>query len=187
MSNTPPPRPGNILTVLIEKVDWSGARARLPDGSLGIIRHKELATGYHTQDASELASPGSLAQALVLRHNQAAGLWELSQRQARAWEQAGKQLQESATVKGQVVSILEDRAYVEIIPGIDALLPADQVPLKPNQSLQDALWIDDQVVGIVTHLDPMRTQMTLSLNKYLKHIESTRSQTRDRLSALKQS
>ncbi len=177
---------GHIISVQIEKVSPHGILVRLPDQSTGFIRRRELDGSESLQQPEEVTKIGEQLRALVLHTDPQSGLWELSVRRAHAWEQAAKQFRKGSVVRGQVFSVTDDRAYIQILPDVKAMLSISEVPLTEEQTLQDALWIDDRVVGIVTAFHPERTVMTISVSEYLAHTEHVKTKIRDRAQARKQ-
>jgi signal transduction histidine kinase/CheY-like chemotaxis protein len=89
-------------------------------------------------------------------------------------------------VKGRVVDVHDNRAYVRIAPELDVMLPADQVPIRDGQSLTETLWIGDQVVGIITHVPPNKKQPWISLSQYLDRVNQIKMQARSRAEARRQ-
>ncbi|MFC2036915.1 S1 RNA-binding domain-containing protein [Chloroflexota bacterium] len=180
-----PFRVGSKVTVRVARIDPAGVMVRLPDDSQGVIRRKELTWDQLLQDRSQIVRVGEEIEVLVLSFNQPSELWDLSLRQAQGdpWTRLKGRLKKGDRVRGWVVSVFEDRAYVQVIPGVDALVPGDEVPLEAQQSIKDVLWIGDKVVGVVRAFDPEKERLVLSLSDYLDQIREIKSEVRDQAEA----
>lgn len=174
---------GQILPVHIEQVDAVKLMVRLSDGSAGVIPSREWLPDNPAQPSAELFKVGTPLRAMLLRHYHDSNTWELSLRRAHAWDQAARRFEIGARVRGRVVNVASERAYVQLLPDVDALLPVSEVPLQAAQSFQDAVWIDDDIIGIITHFNPDHSQLMLSVKDYLAQVSRLRSEVRARVLA----
>jgi ribosomal protein S1 len=81
---------------------------------------------------------------------------ELSVRQAKPdpWDTLARHYQVRDTVSGTVKWLSAKSAFVEVIPGVDGLIPLRELAPWPVDQPDQLLWIGDEVEAIITQLDP---------------------------------
>lgn len=79
------------------------------------------------------------------------------------------------------MSIRHFGMFVQIEPGIDAIVWPRDVPLLPNQLLTDVLNLGDQVQGIVTKFDLQKKDLQISLTDWLRNLSALTTEKRSPL------
>lgn len=150
----------------------------IPSGLLGfvkdtraIIRRREIAW--------EKPLPlheyfGQERDAIVIGFNPTYQSLELSLRLAEhdPWKDAAERFPLDVVVEGRVTGILEDAVFVEIEPGIEGLLRADELLSEPIERIGDLLWMGDRVRAIITRIDQRKRLLSLSVKKLLAQRDS---------------
>jgi signal transduction histidine kinase/predicted RNA-binding protein with RPS1 domain/ActR/RegA family two-component response regulator len=158
----------------VEQVFPFGAFVRLPDGTQGYVRKREL-TLAGNQDPREVVSPGQEIKAVVVALPQAEQSLELSVRQAEPdpWETFG-QSQVRDTVTATVKKLYNRGALVQVTPGVDGFIPLAELAPWPVEKPDDLLWVGDRVEAMITHLDRQARRMWLSIRQQVKHTARVR-------------
>ncbi len=158
----------------VEHVFPFGAFVRLPDGTQGYVRKREL-TLSGNQDPRQVVSPGQEIKAVVIALPQAEQSLELSVRQAQPdpWE-TFRPSQVRDTVTATVKKLYRRGALVQIVPGIDGFIPLAELAPWTVEKPDDLLWVGDQVEAMITHLDRQARQMRLSIRQQIKHAARVR-------------
>ncbi len=126
----------------------------LESGRTGYIRQRELSWDRRVSVIPTMPGVGDELEAVVLRED-SKGTAQLSLRALNdPWEavEAERSYYKGQIVEGEVVNVRHFGAFVQLEPGIDALVRPQDVPLSRDQTIADALWIGDKVKGIVTNL-----------------------------------
>jgi signal transduction histidine kinase/DNA-binding NarL/FixJ family response regulator/predicted RNA-binding protein with RPS1 domain len=102
---------------------------------------------------------------------------ELSLRRAMAdpWDKWVPTLRVGQVVRGTVASVRDAEAFIEIKPGLRALLRLDDIAPWRIDKAGDILWVDDHVEVVITRLDHSHRRLQVSLRQRLEQIASTRS------------
>ncbi|MBI4768895.1 MAG: S1 RNA-binding domain-containing protein, partial [Chloroflexi bacterium] len=180
LSSSPatPAEPGQRLVGIVTRVRPYALAVRLPqlNDRSGIVRQRELSweqpsldpvATYHEDD--ELP--------LVVLHDPGDGLLELSLRRAVAdpWEKWGRALRVGQTVRGTVVTLREFGAFIELKPGLQALLPSKEIAPWRVDRPEDVLWMEDVVEAVITRLETQRRRVQVSLRARMDQIVSGRA------------
>ena len=144
---------GATVECLVTRSVSSGLVVTLDDGRTGIIRNREL-----RWDRSAGATPlafgiGDRLQAFVLSVDQKSGLVELSRKRILSdpWERVRSGVyQKAQVVRGEVVNLTHDGAYLELEPGVDGFVPLAQIPGGATKRIEELLWFSDLVEAVIT-------------------------------------
>ena len=160
----------------------SGLLGHVMGGPKAIVRTREISW---SQPLPLREYVGQTRDAIVIGYNPVYRELEVSLRLAQRdpWCDVGKNYPPGAVVQGRVVGLIENAAFVELEPGVVALLPGSELPVEPASRIEDWLWIEDHVCALVADVDPSRRRMRLSLRALLARREA---QFRRRIWALNQ-
>lgn len=163
-------RIGQVLTARVEQVLPFGAFVRLRDGAPAYIRRREL-TRSGNVDPREVLSVGQEVQAAVVALPEPGRNLELSVRRMEPdpWETFARQCQLRDTVRGTVKGLTAAGVFVELAPGVDGLIPPEELAPWPVQEPDKLLWTGDEVEAMVTHLDREKKQLRLSIRRQMAH------------------
>lgn len=171
----------DIVRVKVKDITPAGIYVEiLGDDRTGFIRRKEL-----SWDNSVEATPPRITSNQILKtkvlHKDRKGQVYLSLRQLTdPWKQVKNKYYEGQLVQGEVVHIRYFGAFVQIEPGIDAILRPKEVPLLPSQLIEEVLSVGDRVQGLVTRFDIKRQKMAISITDWLQELSRLNSKERRR-------
>ncbi|MFN2220141.1 MAG: ATP-binding protein [Anaerolineae bacterium] len=139
-----------------------GLLGRLPDGTLGIIRKREVAWDGQPPVEEYI---GMTREALVLGYSSARDQLELSLRLVEhdPWQEVPHKYEAGQEVSGRVVGLIEGGAFVELEPGVEGFLPLSELPVGADAQIGRWLWIDDWVRVRVLSVKPERRRLRFSL------------------------
>jgi small subunit ribosomal protein S1 len=141
------------ISVHISHYTPAGLRGKVKDGTRAIIRNREIAWDVPPPCKYYV---GKTLETVVLDYDTVNEQLELSLRliEHDPWEDVATKYARGREVEGRVVGLISGAAFIELEPGVDALLPASEVPLNTDQHIEDWLWIHDQVKMQVIKVDP---------------------------------
>jgi len=127
-----------------------------------------------------MPQPGDILDVAFLGHKSHANYDSYSLRRTTdPWTEARGQYQIGQAVRGEVVSLRRSAAFVQIEPGITAIVYPGRMPIRPEQSPEDVLSLGDQVMGIVIDYNADEQRCELSLNDYLLKLPVRRDERLD--------
>lgn len=139
----------------VVRIVSSGLIVALEDGRTGIIRSREL-TWDRSLDAPPLTfHKDDTLQAVILSEDKKSGHLELSHKRVIAypWKKVTNgAYREGQLVRGEVVNLVHNGAYVQLEPGIDGFVPNDQIPGGAGRQTEELLWLRDRIEAIVTRV-----------------------------------
>nr|QID55145.1 30S ribosomal protein S1 [Blattabacterium sp. (Eublaberus distanti)] len=90
----------------------------------------------------------------------------LKQLQPHPWNSLDKNLKEGSKVKGKVSVLADYGAFVEIIPGVEALLHISEMSWSTDlSSTQDFVQIGDELETVILTIDRQERKMSLSVKQ----------------------
>ncbi|WP_185859605.1 30S ribosomal protein S1 [Blattabacterium cuenoti] len=90
----------------------------------------------------------------------------LKQLQPHPWNSLDKDLKVGSKVKGKVTVLADYGAFVEIIPGVEALLHISEMSWSTDlSSTQDFLQIGDELEAVILTIDRQERKMSLSVKQ----------------------
>ncbi len=172
--------PSTRVRVAVAQIRDTGVWVKiLKSNRAGFIRRKELSWDRRIGVMPTMPQVGSEFDAIVLEDDPQRGLVFLSLRQAAdPWDDVGVRYRYriGQSVEGEVVNVQHDRAFVQLEPGIDAVVWRDDLPILRDLGVEDLLWIGDRVRGLVTKMSPTLRQIDLSLWGELRRLASVQEQ-----------
>lgn len=164
---------GQPVVGRIEKLLSYGAFVRLEDGTQAYIRRREL-TWSGNIDPRGLYQEGQPITAKVLKLAEPDQCLELSHRSTLPdpWDTFTAKTQPGDVVEGTVKSLLSYGVYVEILPGVDGLIPLQELGLEAGQQPEEVVWVGDNVEVVVLSIDRHTRKVRLSLRARLRQLEA---------------
>lgn len=163
------------MTVTVERVFSFGVFVRLPDGTEGYIRQRELAWDRNV-DPRQLLAVGDTFEAAVLPpsgQSRRGQRLELSRRAAlpSPWQEFYRHYRRGDVVRGQVIDVASFGVFVEILPGVDGLVPLSDLSALGAQKPDDLLWVGDEVETIITRLGRRDKKVRLSIRQRIRQLD----------------
>jgi small subunit ribosomal protein S1 len=81
------------------------------------------------------------------------------------WEAAGTRLKHGETVTGKVLRVADFGAFVEVLPGIEGLLPVSEMSWKRSAKPAELVNVGDSLRLVVLQLDIAKKRLSLSLKQ----------------------
>ena len=162
------PANSQALEVTVERVLPFGIFVRLPDGSPGYIRRRELDLDADVEPA-EILQVGEKIWAEVIKTEAADSRIELSRRATLKdpWPEFAKHHHEGDVVRGTVRALHPTGAFVRLQAGIRGLVPIAEIASWWVDKPEDVLWIGDTVEAQITNLDASNQRLTLSIRSLM--------------------
>jgi len=163
-------RIGQVVTVQVERVLPFGVFVRLPDGVQAYVRRREL-TQAGDLDPRQVVSEGDEIQGVVIALADSGRNMELSVRRAESdpWEAFARSHRVRDTVTGMVKSLTAKVVFVQVLPGVDGLIPLEELAPWPVERPDELLWVGDQVEAMITRLDRRNKRLRLSIRQQMMH------------------
>jgi signal transduction histidine kinase/predicted RNA-binding protein with RPS1 domain/CheY-like chemotaxis protein len=145
-----------------------GLLGTLLDGARAFIPNREIAWEHPKGLKGHLV--GKTRDAVVVGFDPDRAQLELSLRYAvrNPWETAALEYVVGQEVEGIISGLSQRAAFVTLTSGIEAMLPLSELPIAPDQRIEDWLWPDDEVKASVLRVEPERHRLRLSLVRLLQ-------------------
>jgi small subunit ribosomal protein S1 len=121
----------------------------------------ELAVGESIQGWVREVDPGSRRIALTLR--------QLPDRDP--WQRIEMRYQEGQTVQGTIEKVADFGVFVEMEPGLSALIPMSELGIGRDQDPSGVFRPGETVTAKVLSVDPSRQRMSLSVKAHARDQE----------------
>ena len=163
---------GDMVSGTIEGIFPFGIFVRLTDGTKAYIRKRELSFSGDREPDS-LVHVGDPIGAMVIAPEAPGRQLELSLKATMPdpWLDFARRYRLGSEVEGVVKSVVNNGAYVEVIPGVSGFVPRDQIAPQEVTSPNRILWPDDRVKAIIMRLDFAQHGMLLSMRQYISTME----------------
>jgi signal transduction histidine kinase/predicted RNA-binding protein with RPS1 domain/ActR/RegA family two-component response regulator len=143
-----------------------GIWVRLQDGRSGFIHRREISWDERVDSDLVVPKLDETIEAVILREDIERQILYLSIRELTdPWKQAlaEEKYQVGDTVHGEVVNVRHFAAFVQLEPGIDAVIWPQSIPILGNQAVDEVLWAGDRVVGKITKANPRDRKLEVSI------------------------
>ena len=164
------------LEVTVERVRSFGVFVRLPDGTRGYIRRRELDLDADI-DPSEVVHDGQRIQAVVIKAEETDSHLELSRRATLKdpWLEFRQQHQEGDVVRGTVRALHPNGAFVRIQAGINGFVPLAEIASWSVEKPDDVLWVGDTVEAVIKDIDTHQKRLSLSIKALMVPRDAVRN------------
>lgn len=173
---TPPSRAGMKVSVQVYEERDSGVFVRLlGTNQVGFIRRREFAWDRRVGAVPVAPRVGEHLEAIITEDNPDSAIIYLSLRHLTdPWQAAMARQRYSIgqSVAGEVVNVLPYGAYVQLEPGIDALARAEDIPHLRAESIEEVLWVGDEVRGVVKKIDLENSVVDISITDEVLRLRS---------------
>ncbi|MCK6546786.1 S1 RNA-binding domain-containing protein [Myxococcota bacterium] len=166
--------PGQTVKGVVTSLKDYGAFVDL-GGVEGLVHVSEISHG-HISRASDALKMGQEVEALVLKIENAKETKEGREPQkkislsmkalsADPWDTAKATIKEGAKVKGKVLRIQQFGAFVEVLPGVDALIHVSNMSDRRISNPAEVVKVGDEVEATIVAVDWDKKRIGLSLVK----------------------
>ncbi len=157
------------VTCRVERIHPFGVFVRLPDGTEGYIRRREMSLAGNV-DPRQLVRAGESLQAVVLDLGGPGRSMELSRKRALPdpWEDFVQHHRPGEVVSATVKDLVANGVYVEIVPGLDGFIPLQELAPWEVEKPDDLLWIGDTVEAEIVALYPRTKKVRLSMRRHME-------------------
>ena len=156
---------GSIVRGTVARLANFGAFVNL-GGVDGLVHISELSWSRIKQ-ASDVVQPGQQVDVLVLKVDPDANRISLSLRQAAPdpWLMACDKYKVGDVVKGRITRLANKYAFIEIMPGVEGLIPVSEMDRSHVNRPANLLKVDQEVEAEIIDLDREKRRMTLSIKR----------------------
>lgn len=114
---------------------------------------------------SDVLKVGQIVTTKVLKVDQDKGHISLSlkQMQPDPWQEIEDKFEEGQVITGTVRKIQSFGAFVQIYPGVDALLPTVEMSEQPNVKPEEVVQVGQEVKALIKKFSPKEHKISLSL------------------------
>ena len=162
---------GQRVTGTVEQVLPFGVFVVLEGSTRAYIRPRELSLDRDVVPR-EIVTEGQEIEAIVYELAGPDRLMELSHRATLPdpWVEFVRRFRKGDLVEGTVKDVRPYGAFVEILPGVNGLVPlAELVPWKVEKP-DDIVWIGDDVEAVITRINSRKKQVWLSTRKRMEQL-----------------
>jgi len=166
-----------IVEGVVRRITDFGAFIDL-GGVDGLLHVREMAWG-RVEHPSNVVKKGQKLQVLVLDVNEETQRIALGLKQLLPdpWKKAAKNYRVGQTVSGKVVRLAPTVAFVEIEPGIDAILPVSEISEERIREPGDVLTVGQEVEGRLKSIQTNQRRITMSLRAAVQERERREERT----------
>jgi predicted RNA-binding protein with RPS1 domain len=166
-----------IVEGIVRRITDFGAFIDL-GGVDGLLHVREMAWG-RVEHPSNVVKKGQKLQVLVLDVNEETQRIALGLKQLLPdpWKKAAKNYRVGQTVTGKVVRLAPTVAFVEIEPGIDAILPVSEISETHLREPGDVLTVGQEVEGRLKSIQTGQRRITMSLRAAVQERERREERT----------
>ncbi len=140
-----------------------GAFVKLPEGIEGLIHLADMSWTRKVNHPKDFMKIGEEIECVVMEINPANEKISLSLKHVT--EDPFKKYKAGSTVTGIVKRIVEFGAFVELEPGIEALVRISEIAQKKIESASEALKVGQSVEAKVIKSDPAERKIDISIKK----------------------
>lgn len=154
---------GQVVTGEVVRIADFGAFIDL-GGLDGLLPISEI-SWERVSHPSDLLKVGQNVTTKVLKVDQEKGHISLSlkQMQPDPWKEIEDKFQDGQVVNGTVRKIQSFGAFVQIYPGVDALLPTVEMSETPNVKPEEIVQVGQSIKAIIKKFSPKEHKISLSL------------------------
>lgn len=161
----------SILQVRVTTVKFSQVEVVTEDGRHGVIPEREWSWDQSIRTAPRSFVVGQTLTAVWLpEKNRGEQLYFSLRELENPWDKCKDRYWKGDYVTGEIVNIRSFGVFVQIEPGITAIIWNRDLPIFSNEIPADLLTIGDKLRGVITLLDAVNQKMELSVNKFLEEI-----------------
>ena len=160
---------GDVVDGVVKNVTDFGVFVDL-GGSDGLLHISEISWG-RVENPKKVFKPGQELQVLIKEINENKIALSLKFEGSNPWVDVDKKYAIGSVVTGKVARMTDFGAFIELEPGIDALLHVSQIAREHINKPSDVLKVGDEVTAKVVDLKPEDKKISLSIKATLAPIE----------------
>lgn len=158
---------GEVVTGMITRIEKFGAFVEVAPGLEGLVHVSELSWS-RISDPNEVVKVGDSLQVKILKIEDLDGQLKISlsykQASEAPWSSANQQLKVGDVVTGRVTQCLKFGAFVQVLPGIEGLVPLSEMSYTKRVLRSDELIKPgEQVRVLIKEINMDDRKMLLSL------------------------
>ncbi len=157
--------PGMEVEGVVKNITDFGAFIDL-GGVDGLLHISEMSWG-RIDDPRNLLTVGEKIKVIIKDINDTKVALSLKFEKDNPWKDAAQKYSIGSIVTGKVARMTDFGAFVELAPGIDALLHVSQISLEHIEKPEDVLNIGDEVTAMVVDFKEASRKISLSIKQIL--------------------
>ena len=165
-------QPGDIVEGTVKNITNFGAFIDL-GGADGLLHVSEMGWG-RVESPQKLFKVGQKLKVLIKNINGKKIALSLKFPDENPWKDADQKYAVGKIVTGKVARMTDFGAFVELEPGIDALLHISQISKEHIEKPSDKLKIGDEVTAKIVDFDPEHNKISLSIKAMLADEEKAK-------------
>jgi small subunit ribosomal protein S1 len=132
----------------------------------GLLHVKDLAHG-RVEKVEDVLHVGQELELCILKLDREAKRVGLGLKQTLQdpWDDAEVKWQPGATVSGRVVKLMDFGAFVELVPGVEGLVPIGEISFRRIGHPREVVQVGDMLKVAVMSVDPEKKRISLSLKQ----------------------
>lgn len=138
----------------------------LTNNKIGLVPRREISWERRVSVPARLPKVGDVVKAIILEETD--NRITLSMRQVHdPWPAAISERRYSygQVVTGEVVNVRQFGAYVQLEPGIDAIVYPSEASFLVGQKIEDVLWVGDKIEAQIINVDNKNRSIEISLTQ----------------------
>jgi small subunit ribosomal protein S1 len=161
---------GDVIKTIITRIEKYGAFAEVAPGIEGLIHISEISWS-RVESPSEVVNVGDVVSAKILKKEELeTGHLKISlslkQATQEPWAELKGKLTEGEVVTGKVTRFMKFGAFVEILPGIEGLIPLNEMSFEKHIVKSDELLdLGESVQVLIKQIDLNGKRISLSLKE----------------------
>lgn len=155
---------GDVIKGTVSNITEFGAFVELEPGIEGLVHVGDI-TWARIEKPREVLKKGQELEVLVLEADQEKRRISLGCKQLHdPWNEIDKRYVQGQDVQVKVVRLADFGAFVEVEPGVEALIHISQISRKRIEKPADVLQKGQEVTARVLEVDPVKRRMRLSMS-----------------------
>lgn len=163
-------KPGDVVEGVVKNLTDFGAFVDL-GGADGLLHISEMSWG-HVDNPRKLFKVGQKLKVLIKDINGEKIALSLKFEDQNPWLHAEEKYAKGTVVTGKVARMTDFGAFIELEPGVDALLHVSQIARERIDKPSDVLKIGQEVTAKVVEFKPEEHKISLSIKALLNQRES---------------
>ncbi|MBD3380243.1 MAG: 30S ribosomal protein S1 [Candidatus Omnitrophica bacterium] len=141
-----------------------GAFVELENGIEGLVHVSDFSWTKRVNHPKEMLTKGDEVDAMILNVDEqnrriALGIKQLSD---DPWDEISQKYKAGTEVTGKVTNITNFGVFVELEKDLEGLLHVSEIPLGPNQRMEDVFEPGDDIKVTVIHIDGIQKKIALT-------------------------
>ena len=154
-------KPGDVVEGTVKNVTDFGAFVDL-GGADGLLHISEMSWG-RIENPKKVFTVGQKLKVLIKDISENKIALSLKFDDENPWKQAESKIAVGDVVTGKVARMTDFGAFVELFPGVDALLHVSQIAKERVEKPSDVLKVGDEVTAKVVDFNPAEKKISLSV------------------------